>query len=170
MGRAEVVEAAFATADDVDGFFATARANEEFWTGGWGWFGRVSTIGRFIFFGFISIFFKMSFDDDIFNWKSGLFAGGAIVNIDPALVEPEFDFFVASLLSRWHLEDVDVGFFTTVEITDDDVGKFGEGAWANVTTDVVFVFVHEEESVSAVEILIERGVNVSKILGIVAFG
>ena len=86
------------------------------------------------------------------------------------MVEPEFDFFVTGLLSRWHLEDVNVGFFTTVEITDDDVGKFGEGAWANVTTDVVFIFVHEEESVSAVEILVERGVNVSKVFGIVAFG
>ncbi len=121
MGGAEVVEAAFAAADDVDGFFATARANEEFWTGGWGWFGRVSTIGRFIFFGLIGIFFKMSFDDDIFNWKRSFFASGAIVNIDPALVEPEFDFFVASLLSRWHLEDVDVDFFTAIEITNDDI-------------------------------------------------
>ena len=46
MGGAEVVETTFAAADDVDGFFATARANEELWTGGWGWFGRVSAIGR----------------------------------------------------------------------------------------------------------------------------
>lgn len=41
VGGAKIVEAAFAAADDVDGFFAATGANEKFWTDGWGGFASI---------------------------------------------------------------------------------------------------------------------------------
>ena len=76
---------------------------------------------------------------------------------------------MAGLLGRGHLENIDFDFFTTVEIGDNSISELGEGAGANVTTDVVFVFVHEEENVGAINILVEGDVNVGEIGGIISF-
>lgn len=86
------------------------------------------------------------------------------------MVEPEFNLFIASLLFGWHLEKVDFDFFAMVEVFNNGVSEFGEGAWANVAADVFVVFIHEKENVGAFEILEEGNVNVSEIFGVVTFG
>lgn len=170
MSRAEAVQATFATADNINGLFAAARADEEFRTSGWRWLGSNRGFGSGFFFGAVEILFDGFFSNSILDGDSGFFAGRAIVDIDPTLVEPEFNLFVAGLLRRRHLEHINIGLLAAVEIADQDIGKLGKSAGADVAANVVFIFIHEEESVSPVEVLVKRGVDVSEIFGIVALG
>lgn len=102
--------------------------------------------------------------------NDGLFASGAVVDIDPFLIEPEFDFFVTSLLFGRHLEKVDFNFFAVIEIFDDGVSEFGESARADVAANIFVIFIHQEEDVGAFKILEEGNVDVGEIFGVVAFG
>lgn len=97
----------------------------------------------------------------------GFAAGGAVVNLEPILVKPKLNFVVAVLGFRGEFQDIDFGFFAAVEIANDDVGKFGDGAGADVALDAVFIFVHEEESVGLVEVFIEAFVEISEAFGVV---
>lgn len=97
----------------------------------------------------------------------GLFAGGAVVDLDPVLVEPEFDFFVAVLVFGRHLEDVDLDFAAAIEVVNDGVGDLGDHAAADVAFDAVLIFIHEEESVGLVEVLIEALVDLGEALAVI---
>lgn len=97
----------------------------------------------------------------------GFFAGRAVVNLDPVLVKPEFDFFVTVLVFGGHFKDVDFDFATTVEIIDDGVGDLGDHAAADVTFDAVFIFVHEEEGVGLVEVFVETLVDLGEALTVI---
>ncbi len=101
------------------------------------------------------------------NGNGGFLAGRALVDLDPVLVEPEFDFFVAILIFGRHLEDVDVDLAAAIEVADDGVGDLGDHAAADVAFDAVFVFVHEEKGVGLVEILVEALVDFGLALGVI---
>lgn len=75
------------------------------------------------------------------------------------LVEPEFDFFVATEFFGGELEEVDFDFATAVKIIHDGVGDFGESIGADVAFNPVFIFVHDEEDVGLVKVLVELTVK-----------
>ena len=79
--------------------------------------------------------------------------------MNPALVQPELDFFVTALVGGRFLENDDVNAAVVVEVGDDGVGEFGDGAGADVAFDAVFVLVHKEESVGSVKMAIETFVG-----------
>lgn len=97
----------------------------------------------------------------------GFAAGGTVVNFEPILVKPKLNFVVAVLGFRGEFQNIDFGFFAAIEITNDDVSEFGDGAGADVPLDAVFVFVHEEEGIGLVEVFIEAFIEISEALGVV---
>lgn len=165
-------EAAFFAGENVDGFVGVAKEAGAFEARLGGYNGRcgygagrkgVGFGGGRSFFGDGFVGFGGSF---VGNRDGGLFAGGATVDFNPILVEPEFDLVVARLFLGWHLENLDVDFATTVKVTNNGVSELGDGAGADVAFDTVFVFVHEEEGVGLVEVLIELLVEFGHALGI----
>lgn len=99
--------------------------------------------------------------------NGGFAAGGTVVNFEPILVKPKLNFVVAVLRLRGEFQDIDFGFFAAIEIANDDVGEFGDGAGADVALDAVFVLVHEEEGIGLVEVFIETFVEIGEALGVV---
>lgn len=85
--------------------------------------------------------------------------GRAADEMNPALIQPELDFFVAALVRGGLLEDDDVNAAVVVEVGDDGVGEFGDGAGADVTFDAVFVLVHKEEGVGGIKVAVETFVG-----------
>ena len=91
--------------------------------------------------------------------KRRLRHGRATDEMNPALVQPELDFFVAALVGGRFLEDDDVNVAVVVEVGDDGVGELGDGAGADVAFDAVFILVHKEESVGSIKVAIETFVG-----------
>ncbi len=115
-----------------------------------------------------SCFFgDFEFGGDDFGGFEGLFAGRALVETDPTLTKPETNFFVAILFAGGHLEEINLGFLAVVEVVDDDISEFGDGAGADIAADIVFVFIHEKENVGAVEILVKRSINIGDFGGVI---
>lgn len=145
-GGAEMAEAALVAGEDVDSVFGFVEGLEG--RGGGGKDGRGA--------GFR-------------GQRSGSRSGGrgerrlrhrrATDEMNPALVQPELDFFVTALVGGGLLEDDDVNAAVVVEVGDDGVGEFGDGAGADVAFDAVFVLVHKEESVGSVKVAIETFVG-----------
>ena len=75
--------------------------------------------------------------------------------MNPALVEPKLDFFITTLVRRRFLEDDDIDVAVVIEVGDDSVGEFGNGAGADVALNAVFVFVHEEEGIGGIKMAVE---------------
>lgn len=64
-------------------------------------------------------------------------------------------------------EDINFDFASAIEVANDDISKFGNGAGADIAFDTIFVFVHKEESISLIEVLVETLVNVGEVLCVV---
>ncbi len=92
--------------------------------------------------------FDLSFGSG--DGHGGLFAGGAVVDFNPALVKPELDFFVTGLVGRWFLKQVNLNFAATIKIANHNVAKLRKRTRANVAAKTVFIFVHQEEYVGSV--------------------
>lgn len=116
-------------------------------------------LNKFNFFGSCGFNRNFGLWSVVRDGNGGFLASGAVVDFDPILVEPEFNFVVAVLGFGGEFQNVDFDFFATVQIASDDVGEFGDGAGANVAFDAIFVFVHEEEGVGLVEVFIEAFVD-----------
>lgn len=120
LSTGEFVQAAFFASEDIDSLLV--RFAQEMWVfvGGdrlshddvGGIWGRDIGGGGFVF-GVIVCSRR--------DWDSGFFASRAVIDFDPALVEPEFDFFVAGLVRRRLLQEVDFDLFASVEITNHNI-------------------------------------------------
>lgn len=64
-------------------------------------------------------------------------------------------------------ENIDFDFASTIEIANDDISEFGNGAGADVAFDTIFIFVHKKKSISLIEVLVETLVNVGEVLCVV---
>ncbi len=156
-GGGEVAQAALSAGENVDTFLG-ARAEEMLVASG-----SDRKVDRLGFGGNFGSFFSnvvwSGFDDNFGDFRK-FFTAGALINLYPILAEPEIDFFVTVLLGGRHLQKVDFDFFAVVEVADDGVSHLGDGARANVAADTIFVFVHEEKDVGAVEILIKTRIDI----------
>ncbi len=90
--------------------------------------------------------------------------------MDPTLINPKADFFVAGLLNGWHLEEVDFDFFATIKIGNDGIGEFGESTGSDVAASVVMVFIHKKEDISTINILEEGNIDILEVFGVITFG
>lgn len=172
-GGGEVAERFVFAGGDVEGFDGTTAEESAFDDGSWfsdGGCWRWGDWGRGFDGGWFSSWCfndRFGFWDIIGDWDGGFAAGGAVVNFEPILVEPKLNFVVAVLGFGGEFQDIDFGLFAAIEIANDDVGEFGDGAGTDVALNAVFVFVHEEESVGLVEVFIEAFVEISEALGVV---
>lgn len=169
-GRGEAAEAAFFRSAKVDGFFVGAgeelcarsrdgrRGDDRFVLE----FGDNIVFGDFDFFG---LFFGGRLGGSFGDRNGSFFAGWAVIDMNPTLVKPEADFFVTSLFDGRGLEEIDFDLFPAIEIRDERITQLGESTRANIATDVVVVFVHEEKDIGTIDVLIKRSINIGEILG-----
>lgn len=98
------------------------------------------------------------------DWGSerGLGHGWAANKMNPALVKPKLDFFVTTLVGGRFLKNNNVDGTIMVEIGDNGIGEFGDGAGTDVAFNTIFVLVHKEEGVGGVKVAIKAFVGFSE--------
>lgn len=100
------------------------------------------------------------------NWHSGFFAGRTMINFDPTLFEPEFDFFIATGFFGGHFEEIDFNFAATIKVADECVGEFRKSTGTDVAFNVIFVFVHDKKGVGLVEVFVELAIELGHAVGV----
>lgn len=95
-----------------------------------------------------------------------------MIDLDKILCEPKIDFLKTTLRFVGHLEEIDFGLVMVIEIISDDMLEFGIGTSADVTSNAVVVFIHDEEDIGAVEVFPEAFISAEEAFGVgaVAFG
>ena len=103
------------------------------------------------------------------DWGSewGLGHGWAANKMNPALVKPKLDFFVTTLVGGRFLKNNNVDGTIMIEVGDNGISEFGDGAGADVAFNTIFVLVHKEEGVGGVKVVIKAFVGFGKGVGLV---
>lgn len=165
-----MAQAALFTSNDVDVFAGAVGekigARNRNWRHDWSDYGCWYIVREFVIdFGFG----KVGSSGRVGDGDSGFFAGWAIVNVNPTAFEPEINLIVARLFFGRHLEKIDFDLFATVKVGDDGITELGKRARSDIATDVVFVFIHKEEDIGAIDVLVEGGIDVSVVFGKISF-